>query len=173
VARLLLSLGANPNASDCGWTPLMEAARKGRRANARLLIDAGADERADFVGTAHHEAAVNGHAAIVRMLLDHGADPNARDDSGVTPLMASAYYSHRQVVRLLLARGADPRATDHEGRSVVEWAGALRSERDDDWRPGMTRLLKEKWEPWLSRRSVERRQKPALRIIWQAAGPTD
>jgi hypothetical protein len=59
---------------------------------------------------------------IVRLLLNHSANPNARDNSGKTPLHHAA-VSSVDSVKMLLAAGADANARDHEGKSVLgEWS---------------------------------------------------
>ncbi len=59
---------------------------------------------------------------IVRLLLNHSADPNARDNSGKTPLHHAA-VSSVDSVKLLFAAGADAAARDNEGKSVLgEWS---------------------------------------------------
>lgn len=78
MVKLLLELGADPNARDSGGeTPLSMAAFRGR-------------------------------ADCVRELLAAKADVNARSKAGWTPLMAAASEGHAEVVRLLLKAGARP-----------------------------------------------------------------
>ena len=75
--RLLLALGAAPDARDAG----------GR--------------------TALYWAASNGNEAIMRELLAAGASAGALDRSGWAPLLKAAGMGHAGAVRLLLAAGAD------------------------------------------------------------------
>jgi ankyrin repeat protein len=45
---------------------------------------------------------------IAELLIDRGADPNARNESGASPLYEAAGLGDVAMVELLLARGADP-----------------------------------------------------------------
>ncbi|CAM9747022.1 unnamed protein product, partial [Laminaria digitata] len=65
-----------------------------------------------------HVAARSGYADIVRSLLEQSrADPNATDNTGYTPLMATCDSSYvcGEVVRLLLEAGADPALAQEKG----------------------------------------------------------
>jgi uncharacterized protein len=55
-------------------------------------------------------------------LLRAGADPNARQQSGYTPLMSAAANGDGPLLRALLAAGADPTATNDAGASAAEVA---------------------------------------------------
>lgn len=90
VIRMLLELGANPNAQDnrpkgfgraSGWTPLFVAL--------------------------HHEQFKSAAA-----LLEHGADPNILSDQGMSVMtVATAEGAPRELVELMLAKGFDPTKT--------------------------------------------------------------
>ena len=65
-----------------------------------------------------HLAARSGNVEIVRLLLKRShADPNATDNKGCTPLMATcrSSYVYTKVVRLLLEAGADPALANENG----------------------------------------------------------
>lgn len=111
AVRLLLDLGADPNARDApsfGGDP--------------ALISA-----VWWAGEARHNGS-DGAAAreIVQALLDHGADANAVHD-GKTALMTAVNNAgpDPEIVRLLLARGANIHACDPDGGAVRDLARSL------------------------------------------------
>jgi ankyrin repeat protein len=116
--QLLIQHGANVNAWDSlGFTPLMEAAQKGRTAMTALLLQKGAKVNAQTKEgeTALMLAAGNGNIEIARILLTAGANPNVHTTIGyptMTPLdyaiSASVSQDDTTLVRLLLDHGADP-----------------------------------------------------------------
>ncbi len=94
AARLLLAVGADPNA---------------RSKNA-------------LGNTALHAAVAGRRAALVDLLLDAGADIDARDGAGFTPLNLAANSGDVAITRLLLARGADLTIANDAGRTPLETA---------------------------------------------------
>lgn len=133
VLEWLLKHKADPNAGrrapgatagSGGMTPLMEAAAFGATANARALLDWGADVNAKHDrGTALMFAAGSDRAGadMIRLLLDRGADPNAvasrcerciheprSEDGGtdLTALMLARQRGETDIVRMLIAAGA-------------------------------------------------------------------
>lgn len=119
VERLAELLDGDPNLvgafSDDGFAPLHLAAYLGRGDAARLLLDRGADvaavARNDTSAQALHSAVAGGHRDIVAALLVAGADPNARQQGGITPLMAAEQDEDVELVRLLIDHGAEESAT--------------------------------------------------------------
>ena len=104
-----------------GETPLSVAARFGRRAMVRLLLEAGASATSlpsPLPGAAH-----GGDVTIVRRLLDVGADPNAFGPHGHAALHVACIHGKLPIVRLLLARGGrlDLRDREHHG-TPLGWA---------------------------------------------------
>lgn len=53
-----------------------------------------------------------------------GASPDARDNDGITLLMAAAWRGHPRSVSVLLAAGADIDATDSGGFTALMWAAS-------------------------------------------------
>lgn len=100
----------------------------------KLLVDAGADVNARTVRehTALHYACkkrsipgfVNDWGSdktdeiLAELLLQHGADPNARCDSGATPLHKIA-PERPKLLDILVQNGADVNARDYGGRTPL------------------------------------------------------
>lgn len=119
IIQILLDNGAVVDARDArGRTPLMgTASLKGFR----TLQAAGADIRtqADNGETVLHTAAFIGEPAIVKTLLAAGLNPNARMDSGLTPLLTAR---SPEVFEALREAGADVHARTDSGYTVLHWA---------------------------------------------------
>jgi len=119
VDRLTALLDGDPNLSGSwsgdGFAPLHLAAFFGRGDAVRLLLDRGADvaavARNDMAVQALHSAVAGGHRDIVAALLVAGADPNARQQGGITPLLAAEEHDDAELVRLLMDHGAEESAT--------------------------------------------------------------
>jgi ankyrin repeat protein len=91
-----------------GFTPLIYAAREGRPAAVRTLLDHGAAvDATDKKGsTALMYAADHGYIAIAQMLLDKGANVNAANATGRTALGFAEDSHHVDMVTLLQSHGA-------------------------------------------------------------------
>lgn len=103
-------------------TPLHWAARGGHVVVIDLLIEAGADVRAeDKNGHEPLAAAVeSGQATAVSRLLHHGANANARGGHfGGHVLHRAVLQKNEEAVRALLDAGADPNRTDASGKTVL------------------------------------------------------
>lgn len=127
VAKMLLSMGADPNAPGTGGTtPLANAALKGDVETVRALLAHGA--RVSSVGPtgaqAIHEAALGDSAEVIRELVKQGADVNARtrDEAVQTPLHIAATMGKAKAVEALVAVGADLGLKDASGRTAVQAA---------------------------------------------------
>lgn len=115
-----------PNAvAPDGYSPLGLSALFKRRDVVRYLLEAGADPRpASRQGgfTPLHSAVATETASsdseIVRMLLDKGAHPNARIQSGSTPLHTVAFIGAGACLDLLLKHGAD-RGKNNDGKTAA------------------------------------------------------
>ena len=107
--KLLIELGADPNASSAGHhTPLYSVANSQRHPDGaeivRVLTAAGARvDAADGVMhcTPLHMAARRGNLEVARALLEAGANPEARDTRGDTPLQRAMKMRHPEVAGLL------------------------------------------------------------------------
>lgn len=73
-------------------------------------------------------AVLAGVESAVRVHIDRGDDLNARDASGMTPLMLTAVRNRPAICRVLLSAGADHGLFDPSGRTALEIAIAAGSE---------------------------------------------
>jgi ankyrin repeat protein len=115
LPRLVNELGVNAE-DGSGLTPLTLAAAFGTREAVSVLVDAGADVKAQNRSglTALHVAWRD--ESVVRLLLDRGADVNVKTQLGATPLhVAASANGTEAVVSLLLEKGADPNAAENRG----------------------------------------------------------
>ena len=74
-------------------------------------------------------AVIAGVETAVKIHIRRGDDLNARDSSGMTPLMLAASKNKASVCSLLLAGGADPGLLDGQGRDALAIARASNAER--------------------------------------------
>lgn len=86
--------------------------------------------RYSHVTTTLHTAVYLDWTHLASVLVSRGADVNAKEMSGITPLM----YAQETNTRLLLQNGADPNVRDDQGETPLIYA------RSD---PGRIRLLLE------------------------------
>lgn len=112
VVRLFLSGGMSPGVQDQGYTPLLEAARRGHEEIAAALIDAGADVNAkDPYGvTALMFSLIAGSTEVALRLIEKGAEVNARDSDGRTALIEALTSENEippEIVESLIRRAAD------------------------------------------------------------------
>ena len=126
VTKMLLAMGADPNASGRGGTtPLADAALKGDLEGVRALLAYGA--RTDAVSQAGtqpiHDAALGDNAEVIRELAMRGADVNARTRvEAQTPLYIAASMGKMKAVEALVALGADLTIKDSKGRTPLDAA---------------------------------------------------
>lgn len=89
IVAMLISAGADVNAKDKGqqWTPLAFAAREGKVAICKILLDSGSDiEAIDVFGnTPLWRAAMTNKPDVVRYLVQSGANLDHANRNGVTP----------------------------------------------------------------------------------------
>ncbi len=140
-----------------GDTALHIAAAAFRRPVAEFLVANGASHRTGNRRGAQplHYAADTNHwdpvaqAETIAYLLSVGADPNARDNSGVTPLHRAVRTRSLSAVRKLLAGGADPASRNKSGSTALHLAvqttgrGGAGSEFAREQQLGIIRLLLE------------------------------
>ena len=100
--------------------PLHEAASRGHKEIAELLITAGADVKAktDDGNTPLHSAAAKEHENIAELLIAKGADVNAKDNEGITPLhwaSGTGWRGGYEIAKLLISKGADVNVKKEDG----------------------------------------------------------
>ena len=133
--RLLIAHGAEVNWSeDFGESAFLEAAKRGLWGTMRVLLEHGAGTRGTLFWAANQ-----GDADLFYRLLELGADVNARNHSGLTPLLVAALKGpsptmdeflrsgdglrfYVDVVRLALASGADVNARGPAGATALVYA---------------------------------------------------
>ena len=101
-----------------------DAARDGRTAMVKLLLEHGADVAAvDGQGrTALHFAAIKGRFELLDLLGRSGAVLAAQDQHGRTPLHDAAMHDHVSVIEWLVARGAKIEAPDKAAETPLHVA---------------------------------------------------
>ncbi len=92
---------------------VFEAAAAGDAARVRQIVGRDRGE-ATAVGAVDIE--------IVRMLLAAGADPNAKSQSGSTPLHTVGFTGDREGLDLLMRHGADLAIKNNDGKTAAEIA---------------------------------------------------
>lgn len=112
AAEALLSKGADVNGTDefKGETALQYAAFSGRIEMVKLLLSHGADvnvHSGNHGFTPLHQAVGGGaQSDLIKLLVAAGADLNARDKSGLTPMMTAKQYALPDTSELLRSLGA-------------------------------------------------------------------
>ncbi|HEX2073642.1 MAG TPA: ankyrin repeat domain-containing protein [Geodermatophilus sp.] len=132
VARLLVALGADPDALDDRHdTPWLVTGVTGSVPMLEVLLPAGPNLtiRNRFGGVSVIPAAERGHVDYVRRVVQTGIDVNHVNDPGWTALLEAVVYGdggprYQEIVRILLAAGADPSIADAEGITALEHARA-------------------------------------------------
>ncbi len=130
VARLLVALGADPDALDSQHdTPWLVTGVTGSVAVAEILLPARPDLtiRNRFGGVSLIPASERGHVDYVRRVVRTPIDVNHVNDLGWTALLEAVILGdgsrrYQEIVRILLGAGADPSIPDSDGVTVLEHA---------------------------------------------------
>ena len=126
VVEALLLAGAELKTRRNGKTLLMMSAESGDLATAQVLLDRGADVRANGGNgqTALHLAAANGHDPVVGLLVRRGADKEAKDSEKRTAVHLAAANGHNPIVKFLIDQGAEKEAKDNGKQTALHLAAA-------------------------------------------------
>jgi ankyrin repeat protein len=122
LAGLLLSAGADPNATDeDGNTPLMVGLMNAPSEELFniLLIDADLDTKNEHGETALTIAVREDCVKEVRILIDNGAQRNEGGFQGNTPLLHACIQSNPIMLKLLLELKCDPSIPNEHGETAV------------------------------------------------------
>ncbi|HET8916291.1 MAG TPA: ankyrin repeat domain-containing protein, partial [Propionibacteriaceae bacterium] len=130
VARLLIYLGADPDALDDRHdTPWLVTGVTGSVDMLEALLPAEPDLtiRNRFGGTALIPASERGHVGYVRRAVRTGIDVNHVNDLGWTALLEAVILGdgsrrYQQIVTILLDAGADPKIADRQGVTALQHA---------------------------------------------------
>ena len=130
VARLLVAMGADPDALDHQHdTPWLVTGVTGRVAMLEALLPAKPDLRIlnRYGGTSLIPASERGHVDYVRRVLRTGIDVDHVNRLGWTALLEAVILgdggtAHQEIVRLLLSAGADRSIPDRDGVTALEHA---------------------------------------------------
>jgi ankyrin repeat protein len=121
TVRMMLDLGADPNAGFALHGAVTGCAEHDNTALIALLLKKGANQRKGFALL--HRAAARCKPETLRMLLLQGADVNERRQYyGETPLMSAAAAGNLDNVKVLIAAGADTELRDRRNLSALERA---------------------------------------------------
>ncbi|XP_068913153.1 uncharacterized protein [Tenebrio molitor] len=137
IAKLLLDLGANINATDEDGQNALHIALQNSKVNTRivkLLIDKGIDVNGrDCNGrTPLHHCCIEGHYDALVILLEYGTNINAKDSMNRSPLYDAISWDYYNCVKVLLDHGADINAVDKSGKTVLHAAVESFDEEDDN-----------------------------------------
>jgi len=86
--------------------PVKYVGKRGQCVKCHGAVDTSVNMQLKGGGTLLHNAIQKGDLDLVEFLLTQGADPNAKDDSGITPLDAANVFHQHTIASLLIEKGA-------------------------------------------------------------------
>ncbi|WP_169314400.1 ankyrin repeat domain-containing protein [Turneriella parva] len=134
ITPMLIEIGADVNhRNNRGETPLMAALSSdyGQQKAIEILVRSGANVNAqdNFGQTVLHLAAKSYEQSIFQKLLEFDPDANLKYKDGETPLFALVLYGKAEGVKMLVAKGADVDVRLANGKSLLEFAIAVKEHR--------------------------------------------
>lgn len=119
--RLLLEVGANPNDTWYGVTPLMYASQAGHYDVTKELILYNADlnQKDTYGNTALHYASMYNNDSIAELLILNGSSYHPINNQGISPLHYASTYGYTYLAYLLLHYGAHIDSTDNYGNTPL------------------------------------------------------
>lgn len=123
--RALVAKGVNPNLTEAGTTPLIEACQKASKATPetiRTLVELGADVNlaGPYGATPLHICARKGDLKMVEMLVESGAKlDSAQKLTSARPLAFAALDNRNDVIRYFVSKGAEINHQDNQGESAL------------------------------------------------------
>lgn len=126
VAQILSDTSIDIHKQDPhGWTLLAVAAKHGKHAVARRLVDLGANVNQ----TNKHDgstplfwASKEGDVSMVKVLLSSDANPSIALKNGLTPLLVAAREGRDDVVKVLLDKDVEVDQRDKHQRTALHYA---------------------------------------------------
>lgn len=130
VFTSFLEMGADKDHLEGNTAPLpMFAYQKKRKDMSKTLIEKGADIKKTSTDgkTILHLAAAEDDWQFVTFLLGYNPDMNARDDGGLTPLLAAIDKSAIRTAGMLIDKGADVNVKDRTGKNALHYLAAAKN----------------------------------------------
>lgn len=118
VIRNLIEMGAYPDLTYLGYTPLNQAVSMGRIEAVRVLLEKGANpegyQDGGFCPGPLHDACRNGYLEIAEVLIDAGASVAREDYERKQALHYAADHDDPVLTSVILDAGADPGMMAHD-----------------------------------------------------------
>jgi ankyrin repeat protein len=103
TVKYLIEMGANVNAIQDDFTPLISACEGDNIEIIKMLLDAGADisHRDSFDNDAFWKAIFNENTEVIELLIEKGANPNSTSKNGKTYLERAVAVEKEDALKIL------------------------------------------------------------------------
>ncbi|MBX7136940.1 MAG: ankyrin repeat domain-containing protein [Oligoflexia bacterium] len=122
ILRILGKAGANLNASNAAYTPLVYALEQENTALVTTLLEAGADPNIPTQSGKLPLEAVLDNAELVALLLKFKADPNKHSEHNAVPLIEAIQNGNTDSAKTLIENKADLSVTANDGSTLLQLA---------------------------------------------------